>query len=52
VSLSSLGDDCSGSNYNDGPVELLFKMLDYFVIDLVEGINRSVGDLEKKSLAN
>lgn len=49
--LTSLGDDASGDNNDDGPVELCFKMLDDLLANFAECGNRSVGDLYYKHLA-
>jgi hypothetical protein len=49
--LTSLGDDGSGGDNNDGPVELSFEMRDNLLSDLVESGQRSVWDLDEEGLA-
>jgi hypothetical protein len=51
VSLTSLGDDASGNNNDDGPVEFLFKMLNDLLANFAECLDRSVGDLHDEHLA-
>lgn len=51
MSLGSLGDDGSGSDDDDGPVELGLKVADDILVDLVEGVDRPVGDLDEEALA-
>lgn len=48
--LTSLWDDGSGGNDDDGPVELSFEMLHDLLANFVESGQRSVGDLHEEGL--
>lgn len=50
--LTSLGDDGSGGDDDNGPVELALEVGDDLVADLVEGGGGSVGDLDEEDLAS
>jgi len=49
--LTSLGDDGSGGDDNDGPWELLFEVLDSLLVHLVEGSNRPEWNAHKQTFA-
>ena len=50
--LTSLGDDGSGGNHDNGPVELALEVGDDLLADLVEGGDGSVGNLHEEALAS
>lgn len=50
--LTSLGDDGSGSDNDDWPVELALEVVDDFLANLVESGERSVRNLHKEALAS
>lgn len=50
--LTSLRDDGSGGNDDNGPVELALEVGDYLVADLVEGSDGSVRNLDEEHLAS
>ena len=49
--LTSLGDDGSGGDNDDGPVELSFEVGNNLITDLAEGDEGAVGDLDEEGLA-
>ena len=49
---TSLGNDVSGSNNEDGPSEFLLKVLDNILADLAERLQRSEWDLHNNGLAD
>lgn len=48
--LTSLWDDGSGSNYDYGPAEFAFEMLDDLLANLSVGNDWSEGNLDKETL--
>lgn len=50
--LTSLGDDGSGGDDDDGPVELALEVVDNLVADLVEGLDGSVRNFHEEALAS
>ena len=48
--LTSLGDDGSCGNYDYGPAEFAFEVLDDLLANLSVGNNWSEGDLDKQAL--